>query len=57
MFVIHDPNTGTQGAIAVVDEQVDNVKDSQGGGLRAHNYWDNDAFSVGAAAVLTRATG
>ncbi len=57
MFVIHDPNTGTQGAIAVVDEQVDNVKDSQGGGLRAHNYWDNDAFAVGAAAVLTRATG
>lgn len=56
MFVVHDPDSGVQGDIAVFDQQVDNVRDSQGGGLRAHNYWDNDAFAVGAAPVLLKAS-
>jgi hypothetical protein len=55
MFVIHDPDTGVQRGIAILDQQVDNVRDSLGGGLRAHNYWDNDAFAVGAAGVLIKA--
>jgi hypothetical protein len=53
MFVVHDPDTGAESPMAVTDIQVDNVKDSTGGGLRAHNYWDNDAYcSVAAALVI-----
>jgi hypothetical protein len=55
MFVVHDPDTGAETAMPVLDVQVDNVRDSQGGGLRAHNYWDNDAFCDGAAGVITEA--
>jgi hypothetical protein len=54
MFVVHDPDTGAESAMAVTDVEVDNVKDSKGGGLRAHNYWDNDAFCAVAAAVVSR---
>jgi len=40
----------------VIDIQVDNVHESTGGGLRAHNYWDNnDAFCAAAAAVISGA--
>jgi hypothetical protein len=53
MFVVHDPETGVETAMPVTDIQVDNVHDSTGGGLRAHNYWDNDAFCAAAAAVIT----
>jgi hypothetical protein len=56
MFVSHDPDTGMQGEIAIFDRQVDNVRDSEGGGLRAHNYWDNDAFAAGAAPLLIKAS-
>jgi hypothetical protein len=55
MFVVHDPETGAETAMPVSDLQVDNVRDSTGGGLRAHNYWDNDAFCAAAAAVLSGA--
>jgi hypothetical protein len=53
MFVVHDPDTGAESPMAVTDIQVDNVKDSTGGGLRAHNYWDNDAFCSAAAELIT----
>lgn len=53
MFVVHDPDTGAQSQMSVTDVQVDNVKDSKGGGLRAHNYWDNDAFCSQAAALIS----
>lgn len=53
MFVVHDPDTGAESPMAVTDVQVDNVKDSTGGGLRAHNYWDNDAFCSAAAGLIT----
>lgn len=52
MFVVHDPDTGAQSPMAVTDVKVDNVKDSTGGGLRAHNYWDNDAFCAAAAKLI-----
>jgi hypothetical protein len=55
MFLVHDPNTGAETGMPVNDVQVDNVRDSTGGGLRAHNYWDNDAFCAAAAAVISRA--
>jgi len=55
MFIVHDPDTGAQGDIAVADVQVDNVRDSLGGGLRAHNYWDNPAFATTAADILLKA--
>jgi len=57
MFAVHDPDTGAESPMAVTDLQVDNVRDSTGGGLRAHNYWDNDAFCSAAAAVITGALG
>jgi hypothetical protein len=53
MFVVHDPDSGVESAMAVSDVQVDNVKNSKGGGLRAHNYWDNDEFCSRAAAFIT----
>jgi hypothetical protein len=55
MFVVHDPDTGAETAMPIGDVQVDNVRDSLGGGLRAHNYWDNDAFCAGAAGVISAA--
>ena len=55
MFVVHDPDTGAETAMPVIDIQVDNVHESTGGGLRAHNYWDNDAFCAAAAAVISGA--
>jgi len=57
MFVVHDPDTGAESAMAVTDIKVDNVKDSKGGGLRAHNYWENDAFCAAAAEVVSRTQG
>jgi hypothetical protein len=53
MFVVHDPETGVETSMPVVDIRVDNVRDSTGGALRAHNYWDNDAFCRAAAAVIS----
>jgi hypothetical protein len=43
---------GTAGPIRVVDERLDNLSDSAGTGLRAHNYWDNPKFRARLAAVL-----
>jgi hypothetical protein len=41
--VVHDPE----------DVQVDNLKQSSGGGLQAHNYWDNELkFIVPLSKVL-----
>jgi hypothetical protein len=39
----------------VTDIEVNNVRDSEGGALRAHTYWDNDAFCATAADVASRA--
>lgn len=55
LFVVHDPDTGAESPLAVTDVEVNNVKDSKGGGLRAHNYWDNDAFCTAAAEVISGA--
>lgn len=52
LFVQHDPDNGTQSQVAIEDITVDNVSDSAGGGLRAHNYWDNDTVCKRIADVL-----
>ena len=55
LFVVHDPDTGAESPLAVTDVEVNNVKDSKGGGLRAHNYWDNDTFCAATAEVVSGA--
>jgi hypothetical protein len=34
---------GTQASVDIADHEVDNLTHSSGGGLQAHNYWDNTA--------------
>lgn len=50
-----DPLTGATCPIAVEDRQVDNVTHSSGG-LRAHNYWDNEPDVIHPLAARLRAT-
>lgn len=52
LFIVHDPDTGHQDHLPVQDILVDNVRDSRGIWLRAHNYWDNDAVCTRIARVL-----
>jgi hypothetical protein len=49
-----DPITGTDAWIDVADEQVDNVAHSPDGGLKAHNYWDNESDFIAPLAQLLR---
>jgi hypothetical protein len=37
-----DPNTGDTYKVLIDDRQVNNIANSSGGGLQAHNYWNND---------------
>ena len=56
LFVRYDPVTGTQSPVAVTDIKVDNVGAGVGGGLPAHNYWDNiDGFVKPAAGIVVNA--
>lgn len=41
-----DPKAGQLLPMAVEDRQVNNIVNSFGGGLQAHNYWDNDSEVV-----------
>jgi hypothetical protein len=42
MFAATDPDTGVVAPVVIEDRAVDNVAKSEGEGLRAHNYWDNE---------------
>lgn len=42
MYKALDPMTGDLVSAVIADCQVDNLQNSGGGGLQAHNYWDND---------------
>jgi hypothetical protein len=42
MYQALDPNHGQLLNLDIEDQQVDNLAHSQGGGLQAHNYWDNE---------------
>jgi hypothetical protein len=53
LFAGHDPETGEPQPIPVRDVHVDNVAHTAGGGgLPAHDYWDNDEFCVPVAELL-----
>ncbi len=47
LFRSVDPETGTITNMAIEDILVDNFKHSKGGGLQAHNYWDNQRDFIG----------
>jgi hypothetical protein len=53
LFTGHDPDTGEPVPIPVRDIRVDNVESVGGGGLVAHDYWDNQReFCLPLAALL-----
>jgi hypothetical protein len=41
LLVATNPTDGDRRHVEVVDTQVDNIKNSSGGGLQAHDYWNN----------------
>jgi hypothetical protein len=46
LLVAIDPVEGTKRHFEIDDEKIDNVKHSSGGGLQAHDYWNNrDQFA------------
>jgi hypothetical protein len=49
-----DPMDGSLAHVAIADRKVDNVTNTHGGGLRAHNYWDNEPEFVSPVAALLR---
>ena len=56
LFVRYDPVSGEQSHVAVKDIKVDNVGARVGGGLPAHNYWDNvDGFVTPVAGIVEHA--
>lgn len=58
LFVRYDAVTGAKTNVAVTDIKVDNVGAGVGGGLPAHNYWDNVAeFVTPLAAIVEKAAG
>jgi hypothetical protein len=57
LLVATDPETGEQRHFGVVDVKVDNVANSPGGALRAHDYWANQAQFVPALAALLTGKG
>lgn len=52
LFHCIDLNNEEPGWIKVKDITVDNVNNSRGGGLQAHNYWDNEEEFVKQLATL-----
>ena len=54
LFVRYDPVSGQQSNVAVKDIKVDNVGAHVGGGLPAHNYWDNVGGFVTPVAGIVR---
>jgi hypothetical protein len=53
-FASWPPDTETAGTFPITDRQVDNVHLSSGGGLQAHNYWDNKTQFISALAAGLR---
>ena len=41
-----DTRDGTESHVEVLDTQVDNIENSSGGGLQAHDYWNNSSEFV-----------
>ena len=53
-FQAVDASSGAGAPARLRDQQVDNLTNSRGAGLRAHNYWDNDTEFVQPLAALLR---
>lgn len=51
LLVARDPN-GAVRHVPIADALVDNIKYSSGGGLQAHDYWNNEKQFVSALAAL-----
>ncbi|PZR98543.1 MAG: hypothetical protein DLM70_17125 [Chloroflexi bacterium] len=57
LFTVTDPDTGVQEGVAVADVQTSNAAHGAGGGLAAHNYWDNqEEFVQPLASILAAST-
>lgn len=54
LFCLINPNSGAPSNIEVADIRVNNVQNSVGGGLQAHNYWDNEKQFVGKLASIVQ---
>jgi hypothetical protein len=54
LFERVDPDSGVIAPVAIRDVLVDNVEHSSGGGLQAHNYWDNQTEVVAPLAETLR---
>ncbi len=54
LFKALDPNTGIISNLEIKDRVVDNITNSTGGGLQAHNYWDNEIDFVRPLAALLK---
>jgi hypothetical protein len=54
LFHYINPLTGEISPLPLTDIQVDNLHFSAGGGLQAHNYWDNDTQFIQPFAALLK---
>ncbi|HCI81483.1 MAG TPA: hypothetical protein DHW02_17545, partial [Ktedonobacter sp.] len=54
LFRALDPETGNITNMAIKDIAVDNLKNSKGGGMQAHNYWDNQQEFIEPVAMLLK---
>jgi hypothetical protein len=56
LLVARDPAGGESRHVAILDTKVDNLTNSEGGGLQAHDYWNNQTEVVKPlAGILERA--
>ena len=54
LFEWLNPRTGVKANVQVDDHEVNNVAHSTGGGLQAHNYWDNETEFIAPLAQQLR---
>jgi hypothetical protein len=54
LLVARDPAGPGRWHVKVADVLLDNVKNSEGGGLQAHNYWDNQVEFIEPLAEILR---
>jgi hypothetical protein len=57
LLIATDPASGDEHHVDVLDTQVDNIEHSSGGGLQAHDYWNNRTEFVAALAGIIEDVG
>ncbi len=56
LLKLTDTRTGSESHVPIIDTAVDNIANSSGGGLQAHDYWNNsEQFVKPLAKILTEA--